>query len=109
MQTDDNLNIIGVKLGDFGLCAHIDNPFIMKLSHRCGTLGYMSPEQLRRDKYNEVVGSNQSVDIFGLAVVAYFLIHGRHPFIEPGSPTKQISRLRHISCDWDFPGNFCTE
>ncbi len=51
---DDNMNPVDIKLADLGLCAQLDNPFITKLTHRCGTQIYMPPELYRRQKYSEV-------------------------------------------------------
>lgn len=55
---DEDLRVTNVKLGDFGLCARLENPFLSNLTLRCGTWGYMAPEQLRREKYNEVCKFN---------------------------------------------------
>lgn len=52
---DERFQVIEAKLGDFGLCARIENPFLSNLTMRCGTWGYMAPEQLRGERYNEVV------------------------------------------------------
>lgn len=54
VQTDEMMNITNVKLGDLGLCVHLENPYVSKLTSRCGTVAYMAPELLKRDKYTEV-------------------------------------------------------
>jgi serine/threonine-protein kinase len=44
-----------------------------------GTVGYMSPERIRGGP------PNQSWDLWALAVIAYEMLAGRHPFAESGS------------------------
>lgn len=105
---DDSLNVTQVKLGDFGLCAKLDNHFSSKLMHRCGTWGYMAPEQLRRQQYNEVrLVLTETVDMYGLAMVTYVLFFGHHPFIENVDGVKKVSNFRQLTADWRFPGGVC--
>lgn len=54
IQSDDEMNITNIKIGDLGLCAFIDNPFVNKLIRRCGTWIYMAPEILKSENYSEV-------------------------------------------------------
>ena len=62
-----------------------------------GTLGYMAPEILLRQKYN------QAADIFSLGALLFYLLTKRHLFIEP-DPEK----MKHINaqCDWQLPKDF---
>ena len=63
---------------DFGL-ARRDNPQDQRLTKSgqvMGTLGYMSPEQIRGD-LNEI---GPGCDIYALGVILYELLTGRLPF-----------------------------
>lgn len=54
-----------VKLCDFGISDYLGESRL--LSGRCGTLGYMAPELLRGDEYNE------KVDIYSAGILMYQL------------------------------------
>jgi serine/threonine protein kinase len=70
-----------IKIADWGLCA-----FDIKkrqCSSSYGTLGYMAPEMIRREKYN-----SQKTDIWALGVVLFSLCTGSRPYGEPCSRQK---------------------
>ena len=82
---------------------HLDNPFLTKLTRKCGSWAYSSPELLLNQSYNEVLLGEQKIDVFGVAIIVFIFISGRHPFQKPGQPELLATdKRRHISCDWDF-------
>lgn len=68
MLLDHSLNL---KLCDFGWSALDIN---MKRTTFCGTYEYMAPEMILKGKYD------YRVDIWGLGVLLYELVHGYAPF-----------------------------
>ncbi|CAB3364419.1 Hypothetical predicted protein [Cloeon dipterum] len=85
---DENLN---VKLTDFGFARVLKED--EKLSELCGTPGYLAPEVLKInmfEDYNE--GYGQEVDIWACGVVMYTLLVGCPPFWH----RKQMVMLRNI-------------
>ena len=60
----DNENDWDVKIADFGLATTISGDFLFK---RCGTPGYVAPEILADEKYDE------KVDVFSAGVILYIL------------------------------------
>jgi len=62
-----------VKIADFGLATFI-NPNHEYLFKRCGTPGYVAPEVLADQKYD------QKVDVFSCGVILYILLTGGSPF-----------------------------
>ena len=62
-----------MTLADFGLSAPIDREDEI----HCGTRGYMAPEILRRDKFD-----NKNADLFALGVILFSLRTGWGPFVE---------------------------
>ena len=62
------------KVFDFGLATVQGCDHLTKTGSMLGTIGYMSPEQVRGEKVD------QRTDIFSLGVVLYEMITGQHPF-----------------------------
>ena len=61
----DNDNDGEVKIADFGLATYVNcGEYLFK---RCGTPGYVAPEILADDKYD------QKVDVFSAGVILYIL------------------------------------
>lgn len=60
----DTQSFRSVKLADFGIADWIDSALLTK---KCGSIGYIAPEVLRGDRYDE------KVDIFSAGVVFYLL------------------------------------
>ncbi|KAM3140660.1 hypothetical protein pb186bvf_007258 [Paramecium bursaria] len=68
-------NYLDLVIGDFGL-AEIYQPQNFEKQKRCGTIGYVAPEILKGEKYD------QKCDVFSLGVILYLLITGELPFNE---------------------------
>ena len=67
-----------VKVVDFGIAKvkeSLSGPTPMTDSVTMGTVAYMSPEQLRRDRVSA------PSDVYSFAVIAYELLTGRRPFL----------------------------
>jgi serine/threonine protein kinase len=79
------------KLLDFGI-AKLLGPIakeqsVTRFSQRVMTLEYASPEQLRSGKITT------ATDVYGLGVLLYELLAGRHPFLLQGKTPLQIGQL----------------
>ena len=66
-------DISDVKIADFGLATMLSHPE-EKLTLRCGSPGYVSPELLRNEGYN------CSSDVFSAGVIFYVILTGRPLF-----------------------------
>ena len=66
---DDKLN---AKICDFGWSVKVKKNEVRNTF--CGTYEYMAPEIYETEDYNE------SVDIWGLGILLYEMIHGKSPF-----------------------------
>ena len=78
-----------LKIGDFGLACL----FEQTLSMNCGSPGYVAPEILKHNPYNE------KIDIFSCGVVIYALFSGFLPF--NGNSIKEILEKNYF-CQIDF-------
>ncbi|HEY0554010.1 MAG TPA: serine/threonine-protein kinase, partial [Thermoanaerobaculia bacterium] len=63
-----------VKLLDFGLARHAGLPGLTERGVAVGTAAFMAPEQLRGEE------AGPAADVWGLGVVLYQMLAGRHPF-----------------------------
>jgi eukaryotic-like serine/threonine-protein kinase len=78
-----------LHVADFGIARIADETTGMTMAGTIlGTAGYLSPEQARGDKANELS------DVYSLAVVAYELLTGGRPF-ERGSATAEAAAHVH--------------
>ena len=81
-------DLSSLKLIDFGLSAQHKEYFL--LPEFCGTLIYMSPEQINNKNYT------QGVDIWSAGIILYLLLNnGEHPYYhENDSKNKCISNIK---------------
>ncbi|XP_043481501.1 phosphorylase b kinase gamma catalytic chain, skeletal muscle/heart isoform isoform X1 [Leptopilina heterotoma] len=84
---DDSLN---VKITDFGF-ARILEPGD-KLFDLCGTPGYLAPEVLKCNMFENAEGYTKEVDVWACGVIMYTLLVGCPPFWH----RKQMVMLRNI-------------
>jgi TolB-like protein/tetratricopeptide (TPR) repeat protein len=77
-----------VKVMDFGVAHLMDSDTLTRDGDVIGTIAYMSPEQVR----GEAVDHRS--DIFGLGVILYESLAGRHPFSQPTAAETMSAILR---------------
>jgi eukaryotic-like serine/threonine-protein kinase len=78
-----------VKIVDFGLARDLSaTNRLTKPGRLCGTVQYMSPEQLRGEALD------QRSDLFSVAVLLYESLTRRHPFAAPTAVELQTNILR---------------
>ena len=80
-----------IKLVDFGLAQDLTMPSAARLTRPgrlCGTLQYMSPEQLRAEPVDP------RSDLFAVGIMLYEVLAGRHPFAAPSLVDLQVNILR---------------
>jgi len=90
---DDNLN---VKLTDFGFAVALKKE--QKLFELVGTPGYLAPELLKTNMFEETGGYGKEVDVWACGVIMYTLLVGCPPFWH----RKQMVMLRNI-----MEGRYC--
>ncbi|XP_049535975.1 phosphorylase b kinase gamma catalytic chain, skeletal muscle/heart isoform isoform X3 [Anopheles darlingi] len=84
---DDNLN---VKITDFGFARVLKAG--EKLYDLCGTPGYLAPETLKCNMFEDAPGYSREVDIWACGVIMFTLLVGCPPFWH----RKQMVMLRNI-------------
>ncbi|XP_076181264.1 phosphorylase kinase gamma isoform X2 [Ptiloglossa arizonensis] len=84
---DDNLN---VKITDFGFARVLN--IEDKLYDLCGTPGYLAPEVLKCNMFENAEGYGYEVDIWACGVIMFTLLVGCPPFWH----RKQMVMLRNI-------------
>ncbi|KAF7993302.1 hypothetical protein HCN44_006362 [Aphidius gifuensis] len=84
---DDNLN---VKITDFGFARMLKNG--EKLHDLCGTPGYLAPEVLKCNMFENAEGYGYEVDVWACGVIMFTLLVGCPPFWH----RKQMVMLRNI-------------
>eukprot|EP00924_Labyrinthula_sp_SR-Ha-C_P006257 maker-scaffold_31-snap-gene-1.0-mRNA-1 protein AED:0.04 eAED:0.04 QI:77/1/1/1/1/1/4/105/316 len=85
-----------IKLADFGWAIHTSS----KRVTMCGTLDYLAPELVARQKYTH------EIDNWGLGILTYELLCGVPPFeSSDGDGTKKLI----ANCHLRFPTHVCIE
>ncbi|ERL95011.1 hypothetical protein D910_12282 [Dendroctonus ponderosae] len=84
---DDNLN---VKVTDFGFAKVLKKGEL--LHDLCGTPGYLAPETLKTNMFDDAPGYSFDVDVWACGVIMYTLLVGCPPFWH----RKQMVMLRNI-------------
>ncbi|XP_055635404.1 phosphorylase b kinase gamma catalytic chain, liver/testis isoform isoform X4 [Toxorhynchites rutilus septentrionalis] len=84
---DDSLN---VKITDFGFARKLKDG--EKLFDLCGTPGYLAPETLKCNMFEDAPGYSKEVDIWACGVIMFTLLVGCPPFWN----RKQMVMLRNI-------------
>ena len=69
-----------VKLADFGLSEQLPPSGV--LTEVCGSHDYLAPEMIRTG-HGEAGGYSLAVDLWGVGVLVYMLLHGANPFERP--------------------------
>ncbi|XP_072934617.1 phosphorylase b kinase gamma catalytic chain, liver/testis isoform isoform X2 [Epargyreus clarus] len=84
---DDQLN---VKITDFGFAKVLKDG--EKLFELCGTPGYLAPETLKANMFDDAPGYSMEVDVWACGVIMFTLLVGCPPFWH----RKQMVMLRNI-------------
>ena len=88
---NDLNDLNSIKLADFGLSTQYLEE--QEEFERCGTVIYMSPEQMAGKKFY-----TKNVDIWSCGIILYILLNGIHPFLVKGDTlTKYSERLKSFS------------
>jgi len=85
-----------VKIADFGLSKIQTEE--ERLMTSCGTPGYVAPEVLLCESYD------QSVDMWGVGIITYILLAGYPPFYDennPGDDTALFEKVINVEYDMD--------
>jgi len=84
-----------VKIADFGLSKVQSDEDLLSTS--CGTPGYVAPEVLLCECYNE------SVDMWGIGIITYILLAGYPPFYDENNPQDDTALYEKvINVDYDL-------
>jgi serine/threonine protein kinase len=84
-----------VKIADFGLSKVQSDEDLLSTS--CGTPGYVAPEVLLSESYD------QSVDMWGIGIITYILLAGYPPFYDEDNPQDDNALFEKvINVDYDL-------
>ncbi len=89
-----------IKIVDLGLSRVYESGKAMQTV--CGTHMYLAPELVHCDRGN-IVGYDKSVDLWGVGLLAFIMLHGFNPF----SRSSQLATHEAIvACEWSFPDGY---
>jgi serine/threonine protein kinase len=106
--SEDDPHCLTARLCDFGFTEPVLPGEVLRDRGMKGSLGYFSPEQLRRDFFG------QPVDIFALGIILYHMLCGYEPFY-PSNKAGQLtgkddSKILHFdSPEWSEISSECIE
>jgi len=83
-----------VKIADFGLSKIFAGSNGEPLQTSCGTPGYVAPEVLTSDSYDE------AVDMWGVGIITYILLAGYPPFYADDD-TQLFEKIMNVEFDFD--------
>jgi len=83
-----------VKIADFGLSKIFAGVNGEPLQTSCGTPGYVAPEVLTCDSYDE------AVDMWGVGIITYILLAGYPPFYADDD-TQLFEKIMQVEYDFD--------
>jgi calcium/calmodulin-dependent protein kinase I len=83
-----------VKIADFGLSKIFAGANGEPLQTSCGTPGYVAPEVLTSDSYDE------AVDMWGVGIITYILLAGYPPFYADDD-TQLFEKIMDVEYDFD--------
>jgi calcium/calmodulin-dependent protein kinase I len=83
-----------VKIADFGLSKIFAGANGEPLQTSCGTPGYVAPEVLTSDSYDE------AVDMWGVGIITYILLAGYPPFYADDD-TQLFEKIMSVEYDFD--------
>ncbi|KAF8356628.1 hypothetical protein PRIPAC_91623 [Pristionchus pacificus] len=88
-----------IVISDFGFATRLNNG--KKLKELCGTPGYLAPETLKCQMFEDAPGYGMEVDNWALGVIMYTLMAGYAPFYH----RKQLMMMRMIQeAKYNFEG-----
>jgi len=91
----DSSDSAPIKVADFGLARVVSSKDMMKTA--CGTPGYVAPEILKNQGYND-----GKVDVWSAGVILYILLCGFPPFYEEELPAL-FDQILHARYDFPSP------
>lgn len=93
----DQTDLSTIKIVDLGLARTFEARTSMRTI--CGTHKYLAPELVECDR-GISKGYDKAVDMWGVGLLAYIMLHGVNPFARD---TQRKTHNAIISCSWSFP------
>lgn len=87
-----------IKIVDMGLSRPYDRQLMTTI---CGTHKYLAPELVECDR-GTLRGYDQTVDVWGVGLLAYIMLFGTNPFAKDSTPNTHDAILK---CDYNIPSS----